>query len=141
MEGDIDEVGVLRWMARFAELGVDGFTLCDTTGMAYPSQVGQMSRHARIQFPTAELTLHFHNTWNGIGQCTGGHRGRYRPLTPPWAGWADALTLLVPVATCVPRTWYMLQLMGYDTGVDLSALLQASGRLQAWSVTTSQVRY
>lgn len=131
MEGDIDEADVLRWMARFTELGVDGFTLCDTTGMAYPTQVQQLSDHARNLFPKAELTLHFHNTrgmalanalaaieagidrfdssMGGLGGC---------PYAPGASG-----------NVCTEDLVHMLQLMGYDTGIDLPALLTASGRL------------
>lgn len=43
MEGDVAAEGVLAWMQRFADLGVHGFTLCDTTGMAFPSQVRNLS--------------------------------------------------------------------------------------------------
>jgi hydroxymethylglutaryl-CoA lyase len=36
---------VLDWCARFVdELKVQGITLCDTTGMAYPSQVVELTR-------------------------------------------------------------------------------------------------
>ncbi len=131
MEGDIEEADVLRWMARFAELSVDGFTLCDTTGMAYPSQVQQLSGRARSLFPSAELTLHFHNTrgmalanalaaieagidrfdssLGGLGGC---------PYAPGASG-----------NVCTEDLVHMLELMGYETGIDLQALLQASGRL------------
>lgn len=131
MEGEIAPREVLRWMARFAELGVHGFTLCDTTGMAYPSQVQQFSAQARASFPQAQLTLHFHNTrgmalanalaaieagidrfdasLGGLGGC---------PYAPGASG-----------NVCTEDLVHMLELMGYDTGIDLAALLQASGRL------------
>ncbi|MFL9926293.1 hydroxymethylglutaryl-CoA lyase [Herbaspirillum lusitanum] len=131
MEGDVDEAEVLRWMARFAELGVHGFTLCDTTGMAYPSQVEQLCGHAANVFPQHELTLHFHNTrgmalanvlaaiaagidrfdssLGGLGGC---------PYAPGATG-----------NVCTEDMVHMLQLMGYDTGIDLPALLQAAARL------------
>ncbi|BBB62405.1 hypothetical protein UNDKW_4132 [Undibacterium sp. KW1] len=62
MEGDVPVATVLDWMQRFADLGVDGVTLCDTTGMAYPAQVAELSFAARARFPQLELTQHFHNT-------------------------------------------------------------------------------
>ena len=43
MEGDIDANAVYALVERFAALGVDGVTLCDTTGMAYPTQVGRIT--------------------------------------------------------------------------------------------------
>ena len=67
MEGDVDAEVVLEWAARFLDqAGVRGVTLCDTTGMAYPTQVAALTAAFRQRFPAAELTLHFHNT-RGMG--------------------------------------------------------------------------
>jgi hydroxymethylglutaryl-CoA lyase len=131
MEGDIDEAEVLRWMARFAEMGVNGFTLCDTTGMAYPSQVEQLCGHARHVFPHTELTLHFHNTRgmalaNALAAIAAGI-DRFDSSLGGLGGCPYA-----PGATgnvCTEDLVHMLELMGYDTGIDLTALLQAAGRL------------
>src|SRR3546814_4043483 len=62
MEGDIATDEVFGFMDRFAQLGVDGITLCDTTGMAYPSQVADIAAQSRSRFEQLELTMHFHNT-------------------------------------------------------------------------------
>ena len=43
MEGEVEPEAVLELITRFAALEVDGVTLCDTTGMAYPTQVGATS--------------------------------------------------------------------------------------------------
>ncbi|MFJ3046459.1 hydroxymethylglutaryl-CoA lyase [Herbaspirillum chlorophenolicum] len=131
MEGDIDEAEVLCWMARFAEMGVNGFTLCDTTGMAYPSQVEQLCGHARHVFPHTELTLHFHNTRgmalaNALAAIAAGI-DRFDSSLGGLGGCPYA-----PGATgnvCTEDLVHMLELMGYDTGIDLPALLQAAGRL------------
>jgi hydroxymethylglutaryl-CoA lyase len=131
MEGDVPLAEVLDWTARFADLGVHGVTLCDTTGMAYPSQVGELSRLARARFPALELTLHFHNTrglalantlaalaagidrfdssLGGLGGC---------PYAPGASG-----------NVCTEELVHMLELEGYDTGVDLEGILAAAARL------------
>src|SRR3546814_8388721 len=62
MEDDIAATEVFGLMDRFAQLGVDGITLCDTTGMAYPSQVEEIAAQSRSRFEQLELTMHFHNT-------------------------------------------------------------------------------
>ena len=133
MEGDVPAETVLAWMQRFAELGVHGFTLCDTTGMAFPSQVRDLSRRARERFGALQLTLHFHNTrgmalantlaaldagidrfdasLGGLGGC---------PYAPGATGNA-----------CTEELVHMLELDGYDTGIDLAAVLAASARLPA----------
>lgn len=131
MEGDIAPAVVLDWMARFADLGVHGVTLCDTTGMAYPAQVRALCEAARARFPQLELTLHFHNTrglalantqaalaagidrfdasLGGLGGC---------PYAPGATGNA-----------CTEELVHMLELEGYDTGVDLAAILAIAARL------------
>ena len=56
----------MKWSQRFADLGVRGLTICDTTGMAQPAQVTAMCEALQKQFPDLQLTLHFHNT-RGMG--------------------------------------------------------------------------
>jgi hydroxymethylglutaryl-CoA lyase len=131
MEGDVPEDEILGWVGRFAELGVHGVTLCDTTGMAYPNQVRQLAQRTRDQFARLETTLHFHNTrgmalantmaaldagidrfdasLGGLGGC---------PYAPGASG-----------NVCTEELVHMLELNGYDTGVDLTRALEASAHL------------
>jgi hydroxymethylglutaryl-CoA lyase len=131
MEGDIEPAQVLDWMQRFADLGVQGVTLCDTTGMAYPSQVGALCRAARERFASLELTLHFHNTRgmalaNTLAALAAGI-DRFDASLGGLGGCPYA-----PGATgnvCTEELVHMLELEGYDTGVDLAAVLDASALL------------
>lgn len=131
MQGDVPADDVLGWVGRFAELGVRGVTLCDTTGMAYPTQVEALSRQVRERFPELQLTLHFHNTrgmalantlaalqagidrfdasLGGLGGC---------PYAPGASG-----------NVCMEDLVHMLDLMGYHTGLQLDRVLAASARL------------
>jgi hydroxymethylglutaryl-CoA lyase len=132
MEGDVPEATVLDWCERYVtDLGAHGVTLCDTTGMAYPGQVAALTRAFRQRWPGTELTLHFHNTrgmglanvlaaidegadrfdasLGGIGGC---------PYAPGASG-----------NVCTEEIVHALECMGFDTGVDLGRLLQASKRL------------
>jgi hydroxymethylglutaryl-CoA lyase len=131
MEGDIAQVEVLSWMQRFADLGVHGITLCDTTGMAFPSQVGALCAAARERFASLELTLHFHNTRgmalaNTLAALAAGI-DRFDASLGGLGGCPYA-----PGATgnvCTEELVHMLELEGYDTGVDLAAVLHASALL------------
>ena len=134
MEGDVPADTVLAWCGRYVEnLGAHGVTLCDTTGMAYPTQVARWTRAFRERWPSTELTLHFHNTrgmglanvlagidagadrfdasFGGIGGC---------PYAPGASG-----------NVCTEEIAHALALMGYDTGIDLARLLTAARRLPA----------
>ena len=66
MEGDVPQAEVMQWAQRFADLGVRGLTICDTTGMAHPEQVARMCDALQERFAHLQLTLHFHNT-RGMG--------------------------------------------------------------------------
>ena len=134
MAGDVPESTVLDWCARYAdELNPRGITLCDTTGMAYPSQVLALARAFRARWPQIELTLHFHNT-RGMGLANvlaGIEAGAERFDTS--AGGLGGCPY-APGATgnvCTEEIVHALELMGYDTGVDLAQLLQAARALPA----------
>ncbi len=133
MEGDVAEEVVLEWAGRFVDLGVRGVTLCDTTGMAYPTQVSRLTRAFRERWPATELTLHFHNT-RGMGLAN---------VLAAIAAGADRIDASLgglggcpyaPGATgnvCSEEIVHALELMGFDTGVDLEQLIAASKRLPA----------
>ena len=73
---------VLDWCARFVdELGVRGVTLCDTTGMAYPTQVAALTARLprALARHRADAALPQHAR-HGPGQRAGGDRRRRRPL-------------------------------------------------------------
>ena len=134
MEGDVPVATVLDWCARFVEeMGAHGVTLCDTTGMAYPGQVAELTQAFRNRWPDTELTLHFHNT-RGLGLVNvlaGIDAGadRFDASLGGIGGCPYA-----PGATgnvCSEEIVHALELMGYDTGVDLPRLIEASKRLPA----------
>ena len=134
MEGDVPEATVLEWCDRFiGGIGASGVTLCDTTGMAYPGQVTSLTRAFRERWPGTELTLHFHNT-RGMGLANvlaaiDAGADRFDASLGGIGGCPYA-----PGATgnvCSEEIVHALELMGYDTGVDLSLLLEASMRLPA----------
>jgi hydroxymethylglutaryl-CoA lyase len=133
MEGDVPQQEVLDWCARYVgELGVQGITLCDTTGMAYPTQVRELTDAVRTRWPGIELTLHFHNT-RGMGLANvlaaiDAGADRFDASLGGIGGCPYA-----PGATgnvCTEEVVHALELMGYDTGVDLARLLRAAARLQ-----------
>jgi hydroxymethylglutaryl-CoA lyase len=131
MEGDVSQDEVMSWSQRFADLGVRGLTICDTTGMAQPSQVAAMCELLQKQFPNLQLTLHFHNTrgmglanvlaavQTGINRIDGSLGGLGGcPYAPGASG-----------NICSEDAIHMLDAMGYDTGIDLERLLPIARHL------------
>ena len=134
MEGDVPEAEVLAWCARFVdELGATGVTLCDTTGMAYPTQVARLTQAFSERFAQTALTLHFHNTRGmGLANVLAGIAAGASRFDASFGGIGGCP--YAPGATgnvCTEEIVHALQLMGCDTGVDLSRLLDASRRLPA----------
>lgn len=132
MEGEVPAATVLGWIDRFAALGVQGITLCDTTGMAYPTQVADLAASLAALLPASiPLTLHLHNTrgmalanalaaWQagmrrfdgavgGLGGC---------PYAPGASGNASTEELV-----------HMFDCMGVDTGVSLAPLMEVVAAL------------
>ncbi len=134
MEGDVVESTVMDWCARYVdELGADGVTLCDTTGMAYPTQVARLTRAFRERWPAMQMTLHFHNTRGmGLANVLAGIDAGADRFDASFGGIGGCP--YAPGATgnvCTEEIVHALDLMGYDTGVDLTRLLAASQRLPA----------
>ncbi|MDP9894329.1 hydroxymethylglutaryl-CoA lyase [Variovorax boronicumulans] len=134
IEGDLAESDVFAWCGRFIdEIGATGITLCDTTGMAYPGQVARMVREFIARWPATDLTLHFHNT-RGMGLAN------VLASIDAGAGCFDASIggiggcPYAPGASgnvCSEDIAHALELMGYDTGIDVQALTAAARRLPA----------
>lgn len=133
MEGDVPDQIVFGWVQRFVDAGVHGLTLCDTTGMAFPAQVHTIVSEFRSRWPDTELTLHFHNT-RGMGLANvlaslDAGADRFDASLGGIGGCPYA-----PGATgnvCTEEIAHALALMGYDTGIDLTALIEASRGLPA----------
>lgn len=131
MEGDVPQDVVIDYVSRFDNLGVRGVTICDTTGMAQPVQVTKMIDALHKQFKHLQLTMHFHNTrgmglanilasvQSGITRFDGSLGGLGGcPYAPGASG-----------NVCSEDSIHMVDAMGYDTGIDVDALLAIAKRL------------
>ena len=133
MEGDVPLAAVRAWIDRFAALQVQGITLCDTTGMAYPTQVGEICEAVMASHPALEWTAHFHNTRgmglvNTVAAVEAGIR-RFDMSLGGIGGCPYAPGATGNVAT--EDVVHMLQCMGYDTSMDLAGLVGAAAELEA----------
>jgi len=133
MEGAVAAEDLFCWAARFVDLGAHGITLCDTTGMAYPSQVQAICTAFRRRWPDTELTLHFHNTRGmGLANALAAIEAGVDRFDASLGGLGGCP--YAPGATgniCTEDLTHMLTLMGYDTRVDLDALLICARGLPA----------
>lgn len=133
-EGAISDVRLFALIERMLDLGIATITLCDTTGMANPSQVERLCRQALVLWPQATFTLHLHDT-RGMGLANalaafsvginrfdaslGGLGGC--PYAPGASG-----------NVCTEDLVHMFEQMGLETQVDLQALLRIAKALNEY---------
>lgn len=135
-EGRIDPRTVAIVAGRLREAGCDEISIGDTIGVGVPTQVPEiLARIEEAGVPRSELALHFHDTrGTALANVTEGLREGIRifdssagglggcPYAPGAAGNVATEDLL-----------YLLQGMGYETGVDLGKLAAAT-RLLSGSI-------
>jgi len=127
-EGYVDEKRVVELIKRMLKLGVYEVSVGDTIGVATPKQVESMLKKLKKVTPIKKLAMHFHDTRGtalanvvksldlgvrtfdssagGIGGC-------------PYAKGASGNLATDDLV-------YLLRGLGYETGVDLPALVETS---------------
>ncbi|HEY6214844.1 MAG TPA: hydroxymethylglutaryl-CoA lyase [Vicinamibacterales bacterium] len=132
-EGAVDPRRVAELAARLVAMGVYEVAVSDTIGIAHPGQVPRVLEAVLARVPAAQLALHFHDTRGtalanvlaampfgvttfdasagGLGGC---------PYAPGAAGNLATDDLI-----------YMLDGMGIETGVSLTALTEASAFIES----------
>ena len=130
-EGHIDEDVVMRLVDAYLELGVQGITLADTTGMANPRQVYQLVQRLLGRLPASAITLHFHNTRGlGLSNVLAAYEAGARRFDASLGGLGGCP--YAPGASgniCTEDLVNLCDEMGITTGVDLPQLLTLSRTL------------
>ena len=132
-EGEVPVEAAMRVVDRYAALGVDSVGLGDTTGMATPPTVARLVEAIRKRHPQMPLVLHFHNT-RGVGLANvmvGLDLGvdEYESSIAGLGGCPFA-----PGASgniCTEDLVYLLEESGFDTGIDLAALIEVARRVES----------
>ncbi len=125
--GRVAQADALDLLARLVDLKSDvEICLCDTTGRADPSQVGDLFAAAMARFPTvAAWALHAHDTYGlGLANVHAAHRAGVRVFDASFAGLGGCP--FAPGATgnvATEDVVWMFERMGVATGVDIAALL------------------
>lgn len=130
-EGTIQPEAVCNFIENYLAAGADSISLADTTGMAHPVQVEELSRKVLEMFPNVPFTLHFHNTRGmGMANILAGIQGGITQFDAAISGIGGCP--FAPGATgnvCTEDVVHMLHAMGIKTGVDLDQILSISKTL------------
>lgn len=127
LEGAVSEDLVVRLAEQALAAGAAEVGLSDTTGYANPAQVRRLVRRIKGAFGDGAITgLHLHNTRGlGLANALAGLEEGITTLDSslgglggcPFAPGASGNIVTEDLA-------FMLEAMGYDTGIDLEALLK-----------------
>jgi hydroxymethylglutaryl-CoA lyase len=132
-EGKIDEDRVVSIVETYREMGIDGITLADTTGMANPRQVARLVKRVLQRVPADALTLHFHNTRGlGLANVLAAYEAGARRFDAALGGLGGCP--FAPGASgniCTEDLVNMCDEIGIPTGIDLQKLIALSRTLPA----------
>jgi hydroxymethylglutaryl-CoA lyase len=132
-EGPVGSARVVELTERLVKYGIERISLCDTTGIANPSQVETLFREVGNRCPRVQFTAHFHNTRGmGLANALAALDAGIDHFDSSLGGLGGCP--FAPGATgnvCTEDLVHMLQMMGYDTGIDLPALLAIAADLPA----------
>lgn len=125
-EGPIDEAQVVRLAGACAEAGVTEFSLSDTTGYANPAQVKRLVKAVRAEVGDRLTTLHLHNTRGlGLANALAGLEEGITTLDASLGGLGGCPFAPGASGNIVTEDLvFMLQAMGFETGIDLEKLLR-----------------
>jgi hydroxymethylglutaryl-CoA lyase len=131
-EGEVDPARVFEIGQRLVAAGAEEIAFGDTTGMANPKQVREFFTAAADALPTVELTAHFHNTRgqalaNVFAALEAGCRS-FESSFGELGGCPVPKGATGNVAT--EDLVSMLHEMGYETGIDMTKLLEAAADVQ-----------
>ena len=131
-EGPVVQERVLELSGRLIELGAEEITYGDTTGMAYPTQVRELSEDYRERYPEIPLRIHLHNTRGmGLANVLAALEAGIDRIDASVGGlggspYAAGATGNIPTEDLV----HMLHEMGIETGIDLEALIDCAQLLE-----------
>ena len=131
-EGEVPLARVRGIAERLAAGQPVEIAVADTIGVAVPTQVTDLIGALRVALPHVRLRAHFHNTRNtGLANAYAAIEAGVRTLDASCGGiggcpFAPAATGNIPTEDLI----YMLHRMGFDTGVNLAALIETSKWLQ-----------
>lgn len=132
-EGAVAEARIFQLVQKLLDIGVQGVTLCDTTGMADPAQVERLCTTVLERWPETVFTLHFHNTRGmGLANVLAAMSAGVERFDASLGGLGGCP--YAPGASgniCTEDLVHMLQRMGLQTGVDLDRLLAVASTLSA----------
>jgi hydroxymethylglutaryl-CoA lyase len=134
IQGEVREDAVVRLAEACVHAGADRIGLADTVGYANPAQVRRLFGKVRAQVKDRLHSAHFHDTrGTGLANVVAALDVGIRAFDASLGGLGGCPH--APGASgniATEDLVFMLEAMGFDTGIDLAALLGTQRRLAQW---------
>lgn len=134
LQGEVPEERVLAIVGRLAGAGADEIMLADTVGYGDPARVRRLFEKAAGLAGPLPLAAHFHDTRGlGLANVVAALSVGVRRFDASLGGlggcpFAPGATGNINTEDCA----FMLEAMGFATGIDFGALLRLRERIEAW---------
>ena len=132
-EGTVPPQRIMNLIEQLLLHNIKRITLADTTGMANPKQVYQLTKDVVNEWKDTEFGCHFHNTRGmGLANIVAGLEAGITIFDASLGGIGGCP--FAPGATgnvCTEDVVHMLEEMGVNTSINLDQLIEASNRLKA----------
>jgi hydroxymethylglutaryl-CoA lyase len=133
-EGEVDPGRPHELVLRLLDMGVDEISLGDTIGVAHPGQVRSLVKRLEREVGLDRIALHMHDTrGTALANCLAGLDLGVRTFDAAFGGLGGCP--YAPGASgnlATEDLVYMLEGMGFRTGMDLDALITASEAAQRY---------
>jgi hydroxymethylglutaryl-CoA lyase len=131
MEGDVAQERVAMVAKALADTGVDCIALADTVGYAHPAQIRSVVRATQDAIGAKLVKLHLHDTMGlGLANALAGLEEGIRSFDSCLAGLGGCPFAPGASGNIVTEDLvFMLESMGYTTGIDLQRLIAARALL------------
>lgn len=133
IDGAVPERDVLAVAAGLAAVGVQSLSLADTVGYAHPAQVRSLVRAVRAEIGATLDNLHLHDTMGlGLANALAGLEEGIRGFDSSMAGLGGCPYAPGASGNIVTEDLvFLLESMGFATGIDPDKLLAARALLAA----------
>jgi hydroxymethylglutaryl-CoA lyase len=132
--GAVAQARVVEIAVRLAEMGADEIIVADTVGYADPGQVRRLMKAVMAAVGAVPVACHFHDTRGlGLANVTAAVDVGVRAFDASLAGLGGCP--FAPGATGnidTEDTVFLLEQLGFDTGIDVEALFALRRRVESW---------
>jgi len=134
ISGAVSEDRVVQLAEQYAQAGADEIIVADTVGYADPAQVRRLMTRVVAAVGKLPVLCHFHDTRGlGLANVVMALEAGVRAFDASLAGLGGCP--FAPGATGninTEDTVYMLEQMGFDTGIDVAALVALRREVESW---------